>query len=178
MTSCPSWVSAQWEGTPLLEQEIRMDRTEGPVGGRKTGASPAEGQSAPPHPHWEGGAAEPRGQGCSAWTCPVKEGKPLWGPSLPSLGVCLCSPHRQLPRPWAGPWGRRVRGSVAVPSSVRAFLEAEAAVARFCAYLLGGRGPGGEAVWPWRSPGLSISQDASQSRLRCSTQRPFHCLLP
>lgn len=67
---------------------------------------------------------------------------------------------------------------MAVPSSVRAFLEAEAAVARFCAYLLGGRGAGGEAVWPWRSPGLSISQDASQSTLRCSTQRPLHCLLP
>lgn len=61
-----------------------MDRTEGPVGGRKTGSSPAEGQSAPPHPHWEGGAAEPPGQGCSAWTCRSKKGS--------HFGALLCHP--------------------------------------------------------------------------------------
>lgn len=149
MISCPSWVSACGEGTPsrlhpgswpgLLEEDSK------PCGWEEgQGCSPAEGQGTPPHPHWEGGATAPR---------PRVQG-PDWPGREAALGPFstilsrLCLPSSQAAPRTLGRGLGKVWSSTAVPRApgalrpaslpVRTSLGAEAAVPRFCAYLLGG----------------------------------------
>lgn len=64
------------------------------MGGRRDRASPAEEQHAPPHPHWEGGAAAPKLRMQDLDLLEREEREAPLGPFCAIMG-CRCLPSSQ-----------------------------------------------------------------------------------